>query len=114
MQARGVTVGRITPACWSPRPVALTPFGAKVLRTAAAGWHESGSGYRCCPGLGLFTKEVPLLLGQAGNPADGSKCGPTGSRTRASPIKSRVYGLTNTLGPEKIAAVGIEPTVEWL
>jgi len=24
------------------------------------------SGYRCCPGLGLFTKQVPLLLGQAG------------------------------------------------
>ena len=24
------------------------------------------SGYRCCPGLGLFTKEVPKLLGQAG------------------------------------------------
>jgi hypothetical protein len=36
-------------------------LGLRVLRTAV-----SLSGYRCCPGLGLFTKEVPMLLGQAG------------------------------------------------
>jgi hypothetical protein len=29
------------------------------------------------------------------------RSGPTGSRTRASPIKSRAYGLTNTLGPHE-------------
>jgi len=30
-----------------------------------------------------------------------AKSGPTGSRTRAAPIKSRAYGLTNTLGPKR-------------
>ena len=55
------------------RPVAVR-FAGMVLPAdllARSLWRLLGlrkclSGYRCCPGLGLFTKEVPMLLGQAG------------------------------------------------
>ena len=43
-----------------------------------------------------------MLLGQAGKVLRTAvKSGLTGSCTRASPIKSRVYSLTNTLSPKR-------------
>jgi hypothetical protein len=49
------------PLGFAPR---FTVSETVVLLVALQSKKESG--YRCCPGLGLFTKQVPMLLGQAG------------------------------------------------